>query len=101
MLADWLDSLGSQTATLKCDNEPAIFALAKFIRILRRENSIIIREHPEVGENQNIQLENPEEQHRVEFWDRDWPVSSALITWIMKHAAQLIYMVAADGRHSV
>ena len=26
-VADWLDSLGSQTVTLKCDNEPAIFSL--------------------------------------------------------------------------
>ena len=26
---DWLDRLGSQTVTLKCDNEPAILALAQ------------------------------------------------------------------------
>ena len=44
-VADWLDSLGSQTATMKCDNEPAILALAHEIRRLRREDSITIFEH--------------------------------------------------------
>ena len=41
-VADWLDWLGSETVTLKCDNEPAILALAQEIRRLRREGSITI-----------------------------------------------------------
>ena len=51
-VADWLDWLGSQTVTLKCDNEPSILALAQEIRRLRREGSITIFEHPEEGEKQ-------------------------------------------------
>ena len=46
-VADWLDWLGSQTVTLKCDNEPAILAFAQEIRRLRREGSITIFEHLE------------------------------------------------------
>ena len=36
--------------TLKCDNEPAILALAQEILMLRREGSITIFEHLEEGE---------------------------------------------------
>ena len=31
-VADWMDSLRSRTANLKCDNEPSILALAQEIR---------------------------------------------------------------------
>ena len=51
-----LDYLGSQTVTLKCDNKPAILALAQEIRRLRREGSIAIFEHPEEGEKQSNHL---------------------------------------------
>ena len=46
---DRLDWLGSQTVTLKCDNEPAILALAQETWRLRREGSLTIFEHPEEG----------------------------------------------------
>ena len=49
-------TLGSQTVTLKCDNEPAILAPAQEIRRLRRENSINIFEHVEEGEKQGNHL---------------------------------------------
>ena len=49
-VADWLDWLGSQTVTLKCDNEPAMLALAQETRRLRREGSITIFERLEEGE---------------------------------------------------
>ena len=55
-VAEWLDCLGSQTVTVKCDNEPAILALAQEIRRLRREGSITIFEHPEEGEKQSNHL---------------------------------------------
>ena len=85
---DWLDCFGSQTVTLKCDNEPAILALAQEIRRLRREGSITIFEHPEEWEKQSDHLaegsvkivkghQNLQEQHGDEVEDRDWPVSSA------------------------
>ena len=45
-----------KTVTLKCDNEPAILALAQEIRRLRRESSITILEHPEEGEKQSNHL---------------------------------------------
>ena len=48
-MEDRLDWLGSQTVTLKCDNAPAILALAQEIRRLRTEGSITIFEHPEEG----------------------------------------------------
>ena len=47
---DWLDWVGSQTVILKCDNEPAILALAQEIRRLRRESNITIFELPEERE---------------------------------------------------
>ena len=110
-LADWLDWLGSQTVTLKCDNEPAILALAQEIRRLRREGSITIFEHPEEGEKQSNHLaeggvnivkglirtlkSSTESNLRTEIGP-----SQPLIPWIIEHAAQLKnrYMVGADGR---
>ena len=88
-VADWLDSLGSHTVSLKLDSEPAILALAQEIRRLRREGSITIFVHPEEGEKQSNHLADVgvnmvkgltrtlEEEHGVEFEDGDWPVSSA------------------------
>ena len=87
-VSDWLDSLGSQTVTLKCDNEPANLALAQEIRRLRRESSITIFEHPEEGDKQSNHLAEGSvnivkelirtlKQHGVEFEGGDWPVSSA------------------------
>ena len=55
-VADWLGSLGSQTATLKCDNEPSILALAQEIRRPRRESSSTLLGHLEEGENQSNHL---------------------------------------------
>ena len=52
---DWL-SLSSQTATLKCDNESAILALAQEIRRLRQQDSITIFEHPEEGRSRSSTL---------------------------------------------
>ena len=110
-VADWLDWLGSQTATLKCDNEPAILALVQEIRRLRREGSITICEHPEEGEKQSNHLaegsvnivkglnrtlqSSTEPNLRTEIGP-----SHPLIPWTVEHSAQLKnrYMVGADGR---
>ena len=110
-VVDWLDWLGSQTVTMKCDNEPAILALAQEIRRLRRESSITILEHPEEGEKQSNHLaeggvnivkglirtlkSSTESNLRTEIGP-----SHPLIPWIKEHAAQLKnrYMVGADGR---
>ena len=110
-VADWLDFFGSQTVTLKCDNEPAILALAQEIRRLRRESSITVFEHPEEGEKQSNHLaegsvnivkglirtlkSSTESNLRTEIG-----LSHPLIPWIIEHAAQLKnrYMVGADGR---
>ena len=112
-MADWLNSLGSQKVTLKCDNEPAILALAQEIRGLRREGSITIFEHPEEGEKQSNHLaegsvnivkglirtlmSTTETNLRTEI-GRSHP----LIPWIIEHTAQLKnrHMVGADGRTS-
>ena len=103
--------MGSQTITLKCDNEPAILTLAQEIRRLRRENSIIILEHSEEGEKQSNHLaegsvnivrglirtlkSSTKSNLRTEIGP-----SHPLIAWIMEHAALLknMYMVGADGR---
>ena len=75
--------LGSETVPLKCDDGPAILALAQEIRRLRREHSITILDHPEEGEKQSNHhagegpRQNSEEQHGVESEDCDRPVSSA------------------------
>ena len=81
-VADWLDSLGSQTVTLKCDNEPATLALAQEIRRQRREGGITISEHPEKEERQSNHLAEGSVNFVKGFLrtlkeDRDWPVSSA------------------------
>ena len=55
-VADWLDWLGSQRVTLKCDKEPAILVLAQEIRRLRREGSIAVFEHPDKGKKQSNHL---------------------------------------------
>ena len=106
-VTDWLDCLGSQTATLKCDNEPAILAPAQEIR---REGSTTIFEHPEEGEKQRNHLaegsvnivkglirtlkSSTETNLRTEIGP-----SHPLIPWIIENAAQLKnrYMVGADG----
>ena len=106
-----LDSLGSQTVTLKCDNEPAILVFAQEIRRLRREGSITIFEHHEEGEKQSNHLaegsvnivkglirtlkRSTESNLRTEIGP-----SHPLIPWIIEHAAQLKnrYMVGTDGR---
>ena len=64
-VADWLDWLGSQTVTLKCDIEAAILALAHEIRRLKRDGSITIFEHPQEGKKQSI--------HLAEGSDREGP----------------------------
>ena len=96
---------------MKCDNEPAILALAQVIRRLRREGSITIFEHPEEGEKQSNHLaegsvnivngliktlkSSTESKMRTEI-----APSHPLIPWIIEHAAQLKnrYIVGADGR---
>ena len=110
-VADWLDSLGSQTVTLKCDNEPAILALAQEIRSLRREGSTTIFEHRDEGEKQRKHLaegsvnivkglirtfkSSTESNLRTEIGP-----SHPLIPWMIEHAAQLKnrYMVGANSR---
>ena len=84
---DWLDGLGSHTATLKCDSEPAILASGQEIRRSRREDSITIFEHAEEEEKQSKPLrrgqrehregphQNPAEQHGVKSEDNVRPVS--------------------------
>ena len=106
-----LDSLGSQTVTLKCDSEPAVLALAQEIRRLRRESSSTLLGHLEEGEKQSNHLaegsvnivkelirtlkSSTESNLRGEIGP-----SHPLIPWIIEHAAQLKnrYMVGADGR---
>ena len=110
-VADWLDRLGSQTATLKCDNEPASLALAQEIRRLTRESSTTIFEHHEEGKKQSNHLaegsvnivkglirnlkSSTESNLRTEIG-----ASQPLIPWIIEHEAQHKnrYMVGADGR---
>ena len=48
--------VGQSNSHLKCDNEPAIPALAQEIRRLRREGIITIFEHLEEGEKQSNHL---------------------------------------------
>ena len=110
-VADWLAWLGSQTVTLKCDNEPASLALAQEIRRLRRESSTTFLEHPGKGKKQSNHLaegsvnivkgliktlkSSTGSNLRTEIGS-----SQPLIPWIIEHAAQLKnrYMVGADGR---
>ena len=92
-VTDWLDSLGSQTVTMKCDNEPAILAQAQEIQRLRRERSITILEHLEEDEKQSNHLAEGSvnivkglirtlESSTESNLERDWP-------WIIEHTAQL------------
>ena len=47
------DQLGHNRVTLRCDNEPAIEALAREIAQARQEESQTVPERPPVGESQS------------------------------------------------
>ena len=99
-VADWLDRLGIQTVTLKCDNNPATLAPAQEIRRLRIESSITILQHSEEVEKQGDHLaeasvnivkglitilkSSTESKLRPEIGP-----SHPLIPWITEHSAQL------------
>ena len=51
--AKFIDQLGHNRVTLRCDNEPAIEALAREIAQARQEGSHIVPERPPVGEGQS------------------------------------------------
>ena len=51
--AKFIDQLGHNTMTLRCDTEPAIEALAREMRQARQEGSQTVPERPPVGESQS------------------------------------------------
>ena len=51
--ARFIDQLGHNTVTLRCDNEPAIEAVAREIAQARQEGSQTVPERPPVGESQS------------------------------------------------
>ena len=51
--AKFIDQLGHNRVTLRCDNEPAIEALAREIAQARHEGSQTVPERPPVGESQS------------------------------------------------
>ena len=51
--AKFIDQLGHNRVTLRCDNEPAIEALARGIAQARQEGSQTVPERPPVGESQS------------------------------------------------
>ena len=51
--ARFIDQLGHNKVTLRCDNEPSIEALAREIGQARQEGSQIVPERPSVGESQS------------------------------------------------
>ena len=95
-VADWLDRLGIQTVTLKCDNNPATLAPAQEIRRLRIESSITILQHSEEGDHlaeASVNIvkglirtlkSSTESKLRPEIGP-----SHPLIPWITEHSAQL------------
>ena len=50
--ARFIDQLGHNTVTLRCDNEPAIEAVAREIAHVRQEGSQTVPERPPVGDSQ-------------------------------------------------
>ena len=64
--AKFIDQLGHNRVTLRCDNEPAIEALAREIAQARQEGSQTVPERPPVGESQ-IQR-----NHRAHGRTRGW-----------------------------
>ena len=51
--ARFIDQLGHNTVTLRCDNEPAIEAVAREITQARQEGSQTVPERPPVGDSQS------------------------------------------------
>ena len=51
-VAKFIDHLGHNRVTLRCDNEPAIEALAREIAQARQERSQTVPERPPVGESE-------------------------------------------------
>ena len=54
--AKFIDQLGHNRVTLRCDNEPAIEALAREIAQARQEGSQTVPERPPVGERQSNEI---------------------------------------------
>ena len=99
-VADWLDSLGSQTVTLKCDNEPAILASAQEFRRMRKESNITNLEHLEEGRKQSNHLTEGNvnivkglirtlESSTESNLETEIGPSHPLIPWIIEHATQI------------
>ena len=54
--AKFIDLLGHNTVTLRCDNEPAIEALAREVGQARQEGSQTVPETSPVGESQSNEV---------------------------------------------
>ena len=95
-----MESLGSQTVSLKSDNEPAILAPSLEIRRLRRKSSITTLEHLHEEENQrnhlaegSVNIGKGSSEPLKSFTESNLRTeigpSHPLIPWIIQHATQL------------
>ena len=109
--AKWIDSLGHLKVGLRCDNEPAIVALAREIRANRQEGSETVFEHPAVGESQEnsviekaIDITEGLIRTLKDALEKRLGVAvgtTANVTkWLVEHSGYLYnrYAVGADGK---
>lgn len=109
--AQWIDSLGHTKVVMKCDNEPAIVALARDIRANRAEGMETAIEHSPTGESQSngtaergigiiegvIRTMKDALESRI---GTTIPATCKALTWLVEHAAYLYSRccVGKDGR---
>ena len=107
--AKFIDQLGHKRVTLRCDNEPAIEALAREMAQARQEGSQTVPERPPVGESQSsgiieravglvagqARTLKAALEHRI---GAKVPPDARILCWLVEFAAH--YMNRCDiGRH--
>ena len=108
--ARFIDQLGHNRVTLRCDNEPAIEALAREIGQARQEGSQTVPERPPVGESQSngiiertvgvagqAKTLKAALEHRME---NGVPPDARILCWLVEFAAYLMNRcdVGSDGK---
>ena len=105
--ARFIDQLGHNTGTLRCDNEPAIEALAREIAPARQEVSPTVPERPPVGEGQSngvidravglVAGQARTLEHRT---GTRVPSDARILCWLVGYAAYLMNRcdVGSDGK---
>ena len=99
--AKFIDQLGhKKRATLRCDNEPEIEALAREIAQARQEGSQTVPERPPVGESQSNGIACGWARCRSGQDAEGVPPDARMLRWLVEFAAYLMNRcdIGSDGK---